>query len=407
MILPAVRQNAGEPVLHGRCKTAPLRCCGEYRREANDATNKRLKVVSACPEDGNGMDSNTRQDSQLCMSRGEDLYMNGRYDDAISAYGTGVRLKYQKQLPTLQNRKDVVDSLDSLTSMRHIIFREHFSVDRPRLGSEPTLSTHADDSRPFTVFECVNRIDPVFSIEPTNKSLIFAAHGKFHEALKEFDRIESIDHKNIDVCVKKGAILASLGRHKDALVELDRALELDSGNIVAHIGRGDTLLQLDRTIDALAAFDRAIHIRPDNSDAHLCRGRALHSLGRYGEALIAMDSAIGLDPDSVDAYIGRGHALLGLGRYDEARLALNHALELDPDSADAHLGHGHALLELGHYAAALKDLDRALALDSDNACTHICRGYALRSLGRYDEALEELDLAAAMAPTLKVPPISK
>jgi tetratricopeptide (TPR) repeat protein len=233
-----------------------------------------------------------------------------------------------------------------------------------------------------------------------NSGIALQSLGRFHDALRCYDRAITLQPDYADAYYNKAIALRCLNQSQDAIANYDRAIRFKPDHVEAHANKGNALRELKRPGEALESFDKAIRISPASAVAHCNRGNALLDLKRFEEARASYERAVSLQPDFAEAYNNRSNALLELKLPEQALESCSKALALNPQSAEAHNSEGNALQVLKLPEKALESYHRAIALRPGFAEAHNGLGNAMQSLNRSDEALASYDRAIALNPLL-------
>ena len=105
---------------------------------------------------------------------------------------------------------------------------------------------------------------------------------------------------------------------------------------------------------AAEAYGEALRLRPDYADAHLNLGDVYRDQGRYAEAAGALLEAERLRPEDIRAHLALGGVYLHLDSLQTARDRYLKVLKLDGDSTDGRYGLATALVRSGEVEEALK-----------------------------------------------------
>lgn len=242
------------------------------------------------------------------------------------------------------------------------------------------------------------------------------------EALALYDRVLSLDPRNVGALERKVFVLTGQGRRDDALSTQERLIALEPEDTRRRVVYADLLLAAGRQEAAIAGLEEAVRLEP--SDPRLLErlGEVYRSSGDSGRALEIYEKALSLAPYDGRLWATKADALIDAERGDEAVEALDRAARVDTAFLDADwnlradrfyisgdyeraaLLYGRAIdtrpnvaswrglgltsQATGDFGEALRCYERALELEPDNVQLLNDRGYALIELGRMDEAQE-------------------
>lgn len=218
-----------------------------------------------------------------------------------------------------------------------------------------------------------------------NRAIILRIHGRYMEALREFERGERLFEKageslqRIQARCNKAGLLSFLGRMEEAETNLRQALEwcrnhkrpyiaasvkMDLGILCLNAGRYEEALSL---LDEAETFYNEIGSEPDMMNLAKVQGTVLRFLKRPEEALSVLERAESYyrnNGDLAGLYAlasPKSNVLFDMGRLDEA-LSLVAKVEgyyrrIGHESELAHLYHikGMVQSERGRFSDALKE----------------------------------------------------
>ena len=135
-------------------------------------------------------------------------------------------------------------------------------------------------------------------------------------------------------------VYAAAGKFDQALAEADRAIEINPSDAFAFDTRGATLLWLGRPQEAIAAIETGFRFNPPGKDAGSGFHRTLsyYTLRHYREAVEAADAALGRYPDHYALHAVRAASLAQMGNQEEARRAAAQVMRFDPHFRAADFG---------------------------------------------------------------------
>jgi tetratricopeptide (TPR) repeat protein len=143
------------------------------------------------------------------------------------------------------------------------------------------------------------------------------------------------DKKDVAALYNKGVELYNLGKYHEAIKWYDKALAINPKYVSALNNKGSALYNLGKYHEAIKCYDKALAINPKDVDALNNKGAALCNLGKYHEAIKCYDKALAINPKDVDALNNKGVSLRKLGKYHEAIKCYDKALAINPKHVSA------------------------------------------------------------------------
>ena len=220
-----------------------------------------------------------------------------------------------------------------------------------------------------------------------NLGAALADHGRFSEAIAEYQASLRINPDNVEADNNLGTALVRLGRVPEAIGYWEQALRIKPDYAEAHNNLGIALAQAGRMSEAIGHWERALQINPNLAEAHNDLGAALMQTGKLEDAIGHYEQALRVKPDFADAHCNLGIALLRQGKVPEAMEHWEQALRLKPDFAEAHYNLGIVLAKTGRLDEAIGHYEQALQLKPDYADAHYRMALALKSRGRFEAAI--------------------
>ena len=92
----------------------------------------------------------------------------------------------------------------------------------------------------------------------------------------------------------KGMSLNSLGKFNESITYFDKVLSMDPKNIIALTQKANAFGGLGKYPEAITYYDKVLHIDPKNADALDDKGVSFYHLGNYTKAIGFYDKALGL-----------------------------------------------------------------------------------------------------------------
>jgi tetratricopeptide (TPR) repeat protein len=148
-------------------------------------------------------------------------------------------------------------------------------------------------------FVAASRINPQDPMSRSNLGTYAQSHGRFQEALDQYDRVISLTSDSsllAQVYANRGAALRELGNDGEARKSFDESLRRNPNQFNAWIGLG--LLAEKQGGYQEAAFDlgRSVELQP-TAEGYLQLGHTFEQLNRKSDAMVAYDNALKIDPD--------------------------------------------------------------------------------------------------------------
>ena len=259
------------------------------------------------------------------------LYGQGKYDEAIKAYGEAIKLDPN--------------------------YKEAFY--------NKGLALAALDKRNEAIqaYNEAIKLDPNYKEAFFNRGLALAALNKRDEAIQAYDEAIKLDPNYKEAFFNRGLAFAALNNYDEAIKAYDEAIKLDPNYKEAFYNKGLALAALHKRNEAIQAYNEAIKLDPNYKEAFFNRGLAFAALNNYDEAIKAYDEAIKLDPNYKEAFYNKGLALATLDKRNEAIQAYDEAIKLDPNYKEAFYNKGLALDALDNCSEAIEAYDEAIKLD--------------------------------------------
>jgi tetratricopeptide (TPR) repeat protein len=250
---------------------------------------------------------------------GLDLYSQGKYDEAIQAYGNALNLNQNDEVTwrnlaaAYEAKGDYDHAIQCLDKVRNIVPSEEQEALRAKVS------------------ELANRVSGQTSEMETelnqNPSSILESPQTATDWLNEGQR------------------LVDQGKYEEALHAYDNGIQLSPQWTDLYYHKGTAYSKLDRVDEAVQAFYTVVEINPkDGVVAYYWIGRVLAGAGRYDEAIQAFEKSTqsfetygewypGQKHICAQAWYNEGLALDTVGRSDEAQNAYLNAKNLDPSLA--------------------------------------------------------------------------
>jgi protein O-mannosyl-transferase len=227
------------------------------------------------------------------------LRSEGRFDDAIEAYGEAIR------------------------------WAPRFPEAYAGLG-ETLLAVNRPDEAATALAEAV-RLKPTDPNSYLNLGSALSRAGRLDEAAAAFRESIRLEPGTPASHAGLGLVLGRQDQLEDAVREFGEAIRLDPGFADNHFNLAIVLARHGRVGDALPHFREASRLNPASADGHIQLGNALAMQGLMDEAIVELAAGSRIKPGDADVHSNLGIALAARGRFDEAIAELTEAIRLDPN----------------------------------------------------------------------------
>lgn len=312
------------------------------------------------------------------IARGDRALAEGRYAEAVIAYGRAQRIEPHSSAADLGiTRARVHGVADDIVRLRD----EH--VDELRYDTSFLLERDPRSAAACHValgHLAARRGDPA------------AAKTHYEEATKA-DAASALAHTalgNTYLSDKDGASKAASA--------FEIALKSRPGHVGALIGLAKIALAKGDPEQASRHLSAALATR-DDYNAHLLLGNLKIRQKNLTDGIAHLERAVKLEPQSAEALRSLGQALMAAERVVEAERPLRAAVQI-ADDLEAATALGFSLARQRKQAAALEAFMQVLSRAPDSLFALFGAGVALEELGKRDEAASTYKKVL----TLKVPP---
>lgn len=294
---------------------------------------------------------NDRNNIDIWLKEGNELYENGSYEQAYKIY-------------------DKVTQIDP------------FNADA-WLGKGNAVKILYKDPKDVNLYESIGR-DPHYADAWAARGDLISTSGRLEEATDAYEKALQL----YDERLKE--------KPRDIDAWLNKGHALDSLNIINYVlGNNESNVNAFKE-EARQAYDKAIEINPESSEAWSAKAKGT-SLSDY-EALEAYKKAIELDPKNEEAWLGMANSFDSLvyktnnkSFYKEAIESIDKALEINPGDSRTWSTEGYFLISQGKYKEATKAYKTALRLTPKDKL----RWFTEDVLNTYEKVLERTRSKAA------------
>lgn len=219
----------------------------------------------------------TPKNSYEWNERGNELYDQGNYQEALSSYDKA--LQFDPNVDVFWGNKALaLNSLD-----RH---------DEALAAANNAIGINAN-----------------YAWVWVEKGRAFLGLEKYDDALTSFERAIAIEPTNKYAWNNKALTLENLGSNEAALSAVDKALEIDPNFSDAHFRKGYILELMGQHEKALESYQADLKLDPTDKYALNNIGVILYKQGKYEEALEYYEKTLVVDPNYVKAQENKEDAL--------------------------------------------------------------------------------------------------
>ena len=298
------------------------------------------------------------------IARGDRSLAEGRYPEAVIAYGRAQRIEPQSAAADLGlTRARVHGVADDIARLRD----EH--VDELRYDTSFLL-----ERDPRSAAACHVALGHLAARRGDSS----AARTHYEEALK-VDAASPLAHTAIG-----NALLNEKDGVTRAAASFEAALKSRAGHVGALIGLAKIALGKGDVEQAVRHLNAALATRDDYS-AHLLLGNVQVRQKNLTDGIAHLERAVKLEPQSAEALRSLGQALMAADRSADAERPLRAAIQIAED-LEAAAALGFSLARQRKQAAALEAFMQVLSRAPDHPLALFGAGVALEELGKRDDA---------------------
>jgi tetratricopeptide (TPR) repeat protein len=201
-----------------------------------------------------------------------------------------------------------------------------------------------------------------------NRGVTFGLHGKFDEAIADFDEALRLKPDHVNGYYNRAEIYANLGKFQAAVDDYSRALQHKIDDHGSLIGRAAARRQLGKFNEALQDISQALQYKPDFAPAYCERAEIEMSLSQWQQAAEDYRTAARIDSNLGRAFRGVAWLMATCPelKFRNGKLAVEaaeKAIELDGEGDYRTLDvYAAALANVGQFKEAQVAVQRAIQL---------------------------------------------
>jgi tetratricopeptide (TPR) repeat protein len=157
--------------------------------------------------------------------------------------------------------------------------------------------------------------------------------GRIDKAVDAYKTSMQLDPTSDAPVVKLANLYFAEGRHQEALTQYEKAVRLNP-SAVNYFSLGQAHLARENFLEAESAFSRVQRMEPHATNGYYGLGQVYNKMERYDDAVFQFKTAIEKDKDFFTAYAELGYNYADMGKMDEAQEMVAFLEENDADLAD-------------------------------------------------------------------------
>jgi tetratricopeptide (TPR) repeat protein/predicted Ser/Thr protein kinase len=351
----------------------------------------------------------SRDRAQAHLMRGRCLQLEGKLEEAVSAWQAAQKLDPAQEDAKFEEAKAVI--LKYQTKRGKPKAQVGRSANDPGGGTKVTV---LKDPRPETpeqkeLREKAEKLLAGYAGKEHQSALLKGMLAvstyefeKGAELLAQYTKQEPWDAQAMRL---EATAWYYINRPKEALAAINRALERTQ-DARSYWLLGEIRIGADDDEGAIVAYTKAIELDPKEPEFYLERCYPNWRTGHYKEIEADATRAIELEPKKVAGYHSRSMARQVLGNHEGSYADVEKVIELEPSKPAGYTLRAHARMRKKDYEGAIADFTKSMELAADNKMAYqnalewrvrAWRGkwVALRDAGRPEQAQEALREAIA------------
>jgi tetratricopeptide (TPR) repeat protein len=331
------------------------------------------------------------QDANSYYTRGEALYKQQQYDQAIDNLGKAITLNpnysysylyrglcyYAKQQYDLaiQDYNKVLAQTPADTYTYNARGNAYYAKQQYDLAIQDynkAVSLNPNDPYTYTV-----------------RGLAYYGKQAYEPAIQDYTKAISMNANDYYSYTMRGLVYFATKDYALSLQDYNKALSVNPNNADAVYYRGNVYFIQTFYDLAIQDFSKAISLNNNYWSVYNARGTAYYYKAQYDLAIQDYTKAIQLAPNDTYAYYYRGFTNYVKKEYDQALQDLNKVIDLNPKYTDAFNMRGLTYKSKGDYGNAVNDFVKTISLDANytkayiNIIEPLARMYRFADVSRY------------------------
>jgi serine/threonine-protein kinase len=336
----------------------------------------------------------------------------GKLEDALNCYAEA-RGQDADYVPALRNRGNLLIRLRRFAEAGEDLNKA--VTLEPKDGGLLYIlgNLHAEAGRglnaPERIETAIRSYDKALEVAPGmanaayNRGVLLRQVKRYKDALASQNRVLSLraSEKLTALALHERALnLASLRDFRAALKDLNRLLTMNPVNVPGLLTRGRVLADLGNDLEGSEQdLSLAVRLSPKLPDGYRARGLTRFRAEKWRGAVEDYRRYLQLLPEAPDAeaiHNDISTSLLHLGRLEEAEAEFRLIPKVSSPSTLSNLG--NLALKKANLECAITDFGAAIRLDPGHTRAWALRGQARLRQGRFEEAATALDKALELQP---------
>lgn len=342
-------------------------------------------------------------------TRGEQLFMEGKYEEALKSLISAVELDPDyvpalywrgRTLAEIAVRYDDPRAFDfALADFNHALELDPNNAKSQTMRAWVFRETGKVDQAIAEYGKAIE-MDPQYAIPQIGLAKCWRIKGEFEKALAYLAAFEALEPNDIDIYMEYSVLLILAGKNVEAEKHFKKYIEAGNSPAQAYYNRSFAFEDANRSDLEIADLTKAIELKPDYHQAYLNRGVEYVSLKEYDKAIADYTKAIEIVPQFALAFMNRGRAYINMDNFDAGIADFSKAAELVPNHADAYFFRAKCFVNKGDRQTAAQDFTKTVQLDGDNTDYLNARAWNHYQMGSdyYEEAEKDYLTSVAINP---------
>jgi tetratricopeptide (TPR) repeat protein len=256
------------------------------------------------------------------------------------------------------------------------------------------ISTDKDkepDPEDQLIIKSIN-LNPYIAQVRYMRGAIYSSHGKFANAILEFNKAIKLSPSLIQAYVDLAFAYKKSGKQKEAFSELMKALKINKDSEYLYSALIQYYSEPYNTVERIKYIKEALRVNPDNANNHGFLAYDYLITDKTDDAIAEYKRAIELDPELKysysNYYLTLGYIYENQNKMDEALNLYQQSLKVKPDDPESLANIAFAFYKQKKYDEAIKEAYKVLVIKADSYLAQDTIGRALIEQGKLVEAME-------------------